>query len=364
MQLFKKIGFLAAFLLPLLVFWGYQMGGFWNYTNVIFVFVVIPLLDSLIGKDAANVEQEFIQSLSSQFYFRFVLYLWAIMQTVGLIWACYVVATNDFATSTYIGFLLSVALLTGGLGITVAHELGHKKDKIDRLTSQFLLLQVCYMHFYIEHNRGHHVRVATPEDPATSRKGETFYSFWWRTVTQGWLSAWQLEKERLHKKGLPTYSLSNAMLWYVFLPLAFCVLLTTALSLLNQQFAYQVPIFFALQSFIGFSLLEAVNYIEHYGIIRRKTAADRYERVTPLHSWNANELLSNCFLFQLQRHSDHHAHAAKPYQVLNHVESSPQLPAGYPAMILLALVPTAWFALIDKRLEAWEKVRKEQEILF
>jgi alkane 1-monooxygenase len=369
MHILKKIGFFCAFLLPVLVVWGYNMGGYWNYTHVIFVFILIPLLDKFIGKDSQNIEKEQIATLATEKYFRFVLYLWALVQTIFVIWACYVVSLSNFSSISYIGFLLSAALLTGGIGITVAHELGHKKEKTDRLMSQFLLMQVFYMHFYIEHNRGHHVRVATPEDPATSRKGETFYSFWWRSVTDGWQSAWHLETERLQRKGLNTWSLQNAMLWYACLPCLFYGLIIGLVSIAQGRFAFELPLFILLKSILGFSLLEVVNYIEHYGIVRRKTTTNKeenryensYERVTPLHSWNANELLSNLFLFQLQRHSDHHAYAAKPYQVLNHVETSPQLPAGYPAMILLALVPPLWFGLIDKRLEKWEEVRKKQQ---
>ncbi len=363
MKTLKKTGFFAAFLLPLLLLLGYWLGNYWNYTLIIFVFVCIPLLDTLIGRDGENISKEQLATVAADTYFRVVLYLWAVVQTFILVWACYVVANEQLTSTASIGFLISVALLTGGIGITVAHELGHKKSKTDQLLSQFLLMQVCYMHFFIEHNRGHHVRVATPEDPATSRKGEGFYTFWWRTVTEGWQSAWHLETERLQRKNLPVWSFHNAMLWYVALPVLFCVVLTLAISLWQGVWSVAIPKFFILQSIIGFSLLEAVNYIEHYGIVRRKVTEVYYERVTPLHSWNANELLSNWFLFQLQRHSDHHAYAAKPYQVLNHVEESPQLPAGYPAMILLALVPPLWFALIDKRLETWEQIRKQQQLL-
>jgi alkane 1-monooxygenase len=213
------------------------------------------------------------------------------------------------------------------------------------------------MHFFIEHNRGHHVRVATPEDPATSRKGETFYGFWWRSVTQGYLSSWHLEIERLQKKGLGFWSLSNQMIWFQILPLIFVSFFFGLFSYLEQRLVWEVPAFFFIQSILGFSLLELVNYLEHYGMERKQLPSGAYEKVTPLHSWNASQLVSNFLLFQLQRHSDHHAVAHKRYQVLDHNDASPQLPAGYSAMIILACIPPLWFAVMDPRLSQWQKKR-------
>jgi alkane 1-monooxygenase len=350
----KKIGFFASFLLPLLVVVGYYGGGFWNYSNLIFVFAIIPIIDKIVGKDQTNVAESSQKNVSDDFFFRFVLYLWTIMQTIFLLWACYVVSLQHFTTVEYIGFLMGTMIVTGGVGITVAHELGHKLNELDRITSQFLLLQVCYTHFYIEHNRGHHVHIATPQDPATSRKGENFYRFWLRTVFGSYKSAWKLEKERLQRKNIDIWSWQNMMIRYIVITITLLIVLTLVFSLLQNKIVLDVPLFFILQSILGFSLLEAVNYIEHYGILRRKISATHYERVNPLHSWNASELVSNWFLFQLQRHADHHTTATKPYQVLNHIDDSPQLPAGYPTMILCALCPPLWFKIMNKELESWQ----------
>lgn len=357
MTILKKLGFLAAFILPVLVVMGYQLGGWWNYTTFIFVFGFLPIADKLIGKDRENITNDEIKTVGQDIFFSLLLYVWAVVQTVLLIWAIYIVSLNQQTTSEYVGFLMGVMIVTGGIGITVAHELGHKTNKIDRLVSQFLLAQVCYTHFYIEHNRGHHVRVATPEDPATSRQGETFYAFWWRTVIGSWLSAWELEAKSLERKGKKVVSLVNTMVVYSLITLTISVIITLIFSLLANKLIYQPTVFFLLQSILAFSLLEAVNYIEHYGIVRKKVNDNYYERVNPLHSWNANELLTNCFLFQLQRHSDHHAAATKPYQTLYHLDESPQLPAGYPTMILCALFPPIWFAVMDSRLAQWNLQR-------
>lgn len=353
----KKIGFFSALILPILLFFGMQWGGPFQWMIHIFVFLLVPLMDFVIQKDTANVPAaEVSESMKAQFY-KLITFIWVYVQFLVLIWGFYVVSTQQLSWVSWIAFTTGMALITGGIGITVAHELGHRIEKIEQTYSKILLMTVCYMHFFIEHNRGHHVRVATPEDPATSRRGETFYAFWWRSVTQGYLSSWQLEKERLQKKGLSSWSFSNQMIWFQILPLLFISFFFGLFSFLGERLVWEVPIFFLIQSILGFSLLELVNYLEHYGMQRKRLPSGQYEKVTPLHSWNASELVSNFLLFQLQRHSDHHASAHKRYQVLDHNEDSPQLPAGYSAMIILACIPPLWFAVMDPRLSQWQKER-------
>jgi alkane 1-monooxygenase len=352
-QLLKKIGFLCAFSLPLTVVFGYYMGGGWNYSNIVYVFVLIPLLDELLGKDHHNLSINEAVAATQDTFFNAVLYVWVYVQLVFLAWCAYVVATHTLSVLNYIGFCVSVGLVTGGVGITVAHELGHKTAYADRLHAKILLMTVCYMHFYVAHNRGHHVWVATPKDAATSRLGENFYSFWLRTVIGSWQEAWHLEQERLRKKNITVWSWENEMVKAMVFPLLLATTIFVLLSLWQGVWVYEWLLFFVFQSIIAFSLLELVNYIEHYGILRKEIAPNKYEKVNPLHSWNANQLLSNLFLFQLQRHSDHHANALKPYQTLNDMPDSPQLPAGYPVMILVALFPPLWFRLMNPRLQQW-----------
>jgi alkane 1-monooxygenase len=358
MHLLKKIGFFTAFMLPALTIGGFYGGGWWNYTTILFVFIIVPIIDYLTGLDTQNVPNEKVKVVSEELYYRFVTYIWTYVQVIFVMWAAYAAGSGKLQSpAEWIGFVLSVGLVTGGIGITVAHELGHKKSSLERFYSKVLLMTVCYMHFYIEHNRGHHVQVATPEDPATARKNENFYAFWFRSVFIGFKHAWQLETESLQRKQLPAFSLYNQMIGFVLLPFAFCGFLMLLFHVLTWEMSWSIPAFFFSQSVVAFTLLELVNYIEHYGIRRREIAPGRYEQVNPLHSWNASHLISNFFLFQLQRHSDHHAFAHKRYQVLNHYDESPQLPFGYPTMIIIALIPPFWFAFMNDRLEKWKTER-------
>ena len=349
------MGFLTAFILPALSILGFYLGGYFNLLTPIFVFLIIPLSDYLIGEDPENMDDSKARAISEEFYYRLITYVWAVFQFLFVIWGCYVMAAHTISTFEWVAFTFSFALVTGGVGITVAHELGHKKSKIERFYSRLILMTVCYMHFYIEHNRGHHVYVATPRDPATSRKGEHFYKFWLRSVFGGYFSAWELENSRLKRKGKSVFSLGNEMIWYTLLPLLFAAILVLVAWQLGYTGFWNVAVFFFVQSVLAFSLLEIVNYVEHYGIVRKEIEPGKYERVNPMHSWNSNHRLSNFFLFQLQRHSDHHANAIKRYQVLKHYDESPQLPSGYPAMILLAAMPPLWFKLMNPKLKHWEE---------
>jgi alkane 1-monooxygenase len=355
MSSLKKLGFFFAFILPVVTVIGYYLGGWYNYATVFLAYVLMPMLDLVVGKDPHNVDESQIAELSEQRYYRFITYAWTYVQVGIVAWGAYVFARGSMQLYEQIGFLLSLSNVTGGIGITVAHELGHRQTKIEQFYAKVILMTVSYMHFYIEHNRGHHVWVATPKDPATSRKGESIYGFYFRTVVGSFLSAWEIERSRLHKKGVSAWSLQNEMIQYQLITLGFCLALMLGCSLVAGQILWAVPVFFVLQSIMAFSLLEAVNYIEHYGIVRKEIAEGRYERVNPTHSWNTNQLVTNFFLFQLQRHSDHHANANRRYQVLRHFDISPQLPFGYPTMISIALFPPLWFKLMDNRLENWKK---------
>lgn len=350
----RKIGFFTAFIIPALVITGYYLGGLWNFLTLFQVFIMIPLIDHLAGTNPGNVPENKLNEVANDFFYRFITYTWTWFQLTFIVWACYVVSIGNLTNwYEWVGFTLGASLVTGGIGITVAHELGHKKSFIERLYSKLILMTVGYMHFYIEHNRGHHVKVATPEDPATAAKDESFYAFWVKSVFKGWFHAWELENERMKKAGKPWFSVDNSMIWFSFLPVLFVAVLTLFFSVYTSRIVWEVPVFMTVQSILAFSLLELVNYVEHYGILRKELSPGRYERVNPTHSWNSSHLLSNFFLFQLQRHSDHHDNAIKRYQVLDHDDESPQLPAGYPTMILIALIPPLWFSIMNPRLEKW-----------
>ena len=334
---------------------GYYAGGWWNVSGILFIFLIIPIADALVGTDKSNYPDSQKSSVGDDAFYRWITFLWVPVQFAFLFWTVAKISMlTDFTTLEFAGLLIGSGLTTGGIGITVAHELGHKSSKSEQFLSQALLMSVFYMHFFIEHNRGHHVHVATPEDPATARKGENFYQFFFRTTIMGWLHALAIENESLKRKNFSPFSVKNRMIWYTVLPVGFLGLLILFGKWINPDVGYQLIIlFFAGQCLIAIALLELVNYVEHYGITRNKLSDGRYERVNPLHSWNTSFLISNFFLFQLQRHSDHHTYASKRYQVLDHFDESPQLPFGYPTMVLMALLPPLWFSVMDKKLEEW-----------
>jgi alkane 1-monooxygenase len=254
----------------------------------------------------------------------------------------YTITHRTLSAAELVGMTFNVGLVVGTIGINVAHELGHRSHKGEQLLAQVLLLSALYMHFFIEHNRGHHKHVATPEDPATARLGEPIYAFWLRSVVGGWRNAWRLEAQRL---GAARWTWQNQMLRFQLIQLAYLVLVAWLLGPAVLGFALGIAI-------VGFLLLESVNYIEHYGLQRRKLPTGRYEPVSPTHSWNSDHELGRIFLYELTRHSDHHYKATRKYQVLRHFDDSPQLPMGYPAAIVLALAPPLWFAVMDERVAA------------
>lgn len=351
MKLTKKIAFLFGYSFPLLTVLGYHQFG-WTYTGVLYGYVLIPLLDELVGKDPHNVLRLEFEDLVNDRYFDVLVYSHVYIQYGLLIWGGWVLTFEPLTLVEQIGLVLSLGVYASSI-INIAHELGHRQSTVAKLHSQAALLTVGYMHFFIEHNRGHHVHVATPQDPATSKQGQTVFAFWKQTLLGSYRSAWHIEQRRLEREGKPLWSYHNAMLWYGLLPLLLAALLTGLFSVWAGRVVWVVAVFWLAQALIAVLSLECVNYIEHYGIVRREIAPGKYERVNPLHSWNANHFISNLMLFQLQRHSDHHAFASRPYQVLRHFDESPQLPFGYPVMILMSTVPPLWFWVMDKRLEAW-----------
>ena len=316
------------------------LGVFWFYGPML-VFGVFPPLDLALGLDRRNPPDEVIKWLEQDRYYRWCTYLYLPIQYAGLVFACWLWAHGHLSTFDSLGLALTVAMVSG-IAINTAHELGHKRASLERWLSRVALAQSGYGHFFIEHNRGHHVRVATPEDPASARLGESFYAFLPRTVIGSLRSAWHLEHIRLERMGKRPWSLRNDILgaW------AMTVVLYGALI---AGFGLVVAPYLLIQAVLGFSLLEVVNYLEHYGLLRQKADDGRYERTRAEHSWNSNNVASNVLLYHLQRHSDHHANPIRRYQALRHVEDAPQLPTGYAGMIVLAVIPPVWRRVMDHR---------------
>jgi alkane 1-monooxygenase len=321
------------------------------------LYILLPALDLRYGPDGQNPPDEEMDWLENDKYYRYCIYAFIPFQYLSLILGAYLFTAANLSWLGYqgalswpakLGLALSIGAL-GGVGINTAHEMGHKKDALERWLAKITLAQTCYGHFYIEHNRGHHVRVATPEDPASARFGETFWEFLPRSVFGSLRSAWRLEAQRMRRLGVspwnPKKHLGNDVLnaW----------LMSVALwGVLIAVFGPTLIPFVIIQAVYGFSLLETVNYLEHYGLVRQKTATGRYERCTPEHSWNSDHLVTNLFLYHLQRHSDHHANPTRRYQTLRSMNGAPNLPSGYASMITLAYFPPLWRRIMDHRVLA------------
>ena len=343
----KRYAWLLGLVVPSLPFiaWGLVtltgLGAFWFYGPFL-VFVIFPLLDFAVGMDAANPPDSVIKWLEQDRYYRWCTYVFIPVQYAGLVFACWLWADGGLSTVDSIGLALTMGMVSG-IAINTAHELGHKRADLEKWLSKVALAQSGYGHFFIEHNRGHHVRVATPEDPASARLGESFWAFLPRTVSGSLGSAWGLERARLERTGHSPWSIHNDILQAWAMTVGLFALLTVA-------FGPVVLPYLLLQAVLGFSLLEVVNYLEHYGLLRQKKEDGRYERCLPQHSWNSNNVASNVLLYHLQRHSDHHANPTRRYQALRHVDEAPQLPTGYAGMIVLAWFPPIWRRVMDRRL--------------
>jgi alkane 1-monooxygenase len=304
------------------------------------IHVTIPVLDLAFGEDFSNPPESAIEGLNKDFFYRALVWLYVPFQLIGTVFGTWLAVTQSLDWYTYLALALTVGS-TNGIGIGTAHELGHKQETVDRWLAKIALAPSMYGHFFVEHNRGHHKRVATPEDPASARMGEGFWTFLPRTVMGSFISAWDLERERLKRKNKTVWSIQNENLqaW------SLSILLYGTLMI---WLGWSALIFLVLQGVYAASMLEVVNYVEHYGLLRQKENGE-YVRCAPEHSWNSNHIVGNILLYHLQRHSDHHAHPARRYQALRHFGEAPQLPGGYASMITIAYFPPLWFVLMDKR---------------
>lgn len=324
-----------ALLTPLLPLEAWLLAGatglavFW-WWGPLFTYVLMPVLDAVQGRDIWNPPQPAAAAHEEDRYYRWCNWLYVPLQYLSLVCACAWWAGEALSLVDSIGLALTVGVV-GGIAINTAHELGHKRSRVERRLALVALAQSAYGHFYVEHNRGHHVAVATPEDPSSARLGQSFWAFLPRTVLGSVKSAWKIDRRDVLKAWAPTAVLFAALV---------------------ALFGVRIVPWLLLQAAFAITLLEVVNYIQHYGLRRKRLADGRYERLRAAHSWNAATVASNVALFNLQRHSDHHANAVRRYQSLRHFEDAPQLPWGYPAMILLAYVPPLWRRVMDRRVAA------------
>ena len=336
----KDLKYLFAYTVPIAAYIAFEATGIGCYAAVFYAFIVLPALDVVTGETQTNISKEAVLSKKNKRVFDWMLYL-NLPIVFGLLFLVFTkIQTTEYALYELIGMGLSAGILLATNAINVAHELGHRRPYFERFMSKLLYMPCLYMHFYIEHNFGHHLHVGTPEDGATAKYNQNVYSFWWSSVTKQYLGAWkrQLELLKAQKKGF--LSLKNDVFWYHFIQAGY-------LFSVYFLFSSKVLLFSIAVGILSFLFLETINYIEHYGLKRSKLPSGRYERVQPHHSWNSNFNIGRIVLYELTRHSDHHFKASKKYQLLDSHEKSPTLPMGYPASILLSLLPPLWFYIIN-----------------
>lgn len=339
----KDLKYLAAFSIPLTACVALYFKGLWVFFTPIYAFVLLPVLELIFPVDNYNLSKNEAENKLKNKLFDWLLYLNLPIVFGILIYALIDVSSATYQTYEIVGLILSVGIVLAVNGINVGHELGHRQTSNERFIGKALLLPSLYMHFYVEHNFGHHLHAATPEDPATAKYNQSVYTFWFTSTIRQYINAWKIQMKLLKNQNLSFASIKNDMLWYLIFQITYLIAVYFAFDGIGLLFA-------VLAAIIGFTMLETVNYIEHYGLLRLKTKSGRYERVREVHSWNSNHIIGRIVLYELTRHSDHHYKSSKKYQVLECHEESPQMPFGYPTSMVLSLCPPLWFKIMNKRI--------------
>ena len=340
----KPLKYLSILLLPVTVYISFTSSGWLTFLPVIVFFGLVPTLELFFSPDKENFSKEQEQIEKENKLYSYILYATIPIQLVCLFYFFLVIQETGLTNLELAGRVSAMGLMCGVIGINVGHELGHRNNRIDEFWGELLLLTSLNTHFLPYHNGGHHFNVATPKDAATARKNELLYVFWIRSHFTSYAQAWQLENRRLRESGRSAFHLQNRMIIYTLLNIVL-------LGLIFYFFQWLGLIAFVAASVTGILLLETVNYIEHYGLLRKKNEHGRYERVKRTHSWNSDHVIGKNMLFNLSRHSDHHYNGSKHYQLLKSLPESPQMPTGYPGMMLLSLIPPLWFVVMNKKIQ-------------
>ena len=343
----KSFKYLTPFVLYVLTLTAFNGNGLMCWLPLLYTFFLIPFAELFIKADPSNLDEVEEALAKKNKAYDFILYAAVIMQYYSL-WVFFNSLKQDgLNTIDIAGRVISMGLLCATFGINVAHELGHRVNKMEQTFAKLLLLTSLYMHFFIEHNKGHHKHVATPHDPSTAKYNQSLYAFWPQTLIGTYVSAWKIANEEVEKKGKRRWSLQNEMLLFQLIQLTFVLVVL-------YFFGIKIAILFVVAALIGGLLLESVNYIEHYGLSRTQTSEQQFERVQPHHSWNSNHIIGRLMLFELSRHSDHHYLASRKYQILRSFDNAPQMPTGYPGMILLSLFPPLWFKIMHEQMKKYK----------
>lgn len=336
--------YLSPFIIYIGAWHSFSVTGWQIWLPLFWAWIFIPVIELFVKPSPVNMTAAEEELAKNDRTYDFLLYGIVILQYVMLIRFLFSMKDPSLTLVDIAGRIWVMGLLCGVFGINVGHELGHRVNRFEQTLAKALLLTSLYMHFFTEHNKGHHKRVATPADPSSARYGEMIYLFYFRTIIFSYLSAWHIANEEVRKKGKTVFSLHNEMIQFHLVQMAL-------IALIYWQFGRLVTLYFLAAAGIGILLLETVNYIEHYGLQRKSTGEGKYERALPEHSWNSDHIIGRLMLFELSRHSDHHYMASRKYQVLRHHDHSPQMPTGYPGMMLLSLLPPLWFRVMNMRIK-------------
>lgn len=339
----KILKYLSPVVIYLLALLSFSSTGWLVWLTLFYAWILLPATELFIKPVEKNKSQAEEELAKANKWYDYMLYLVVPLQYAALVYFLFSMQQPALAWFDVLGRILTMGLLCGTFGINVGHELGHRVNKAEQTMAKMLLATSLYMHFFIEHNKGHHKHVATAQDPSSARYNEPVYLFYFRTIFYSYKSAWHIANEESRKKNGNAFHLKNEMIT-AHLYQAVLVLLIMIF------FGGFVTLCFLAAAFTGILLLETVNYIEHYGLQRKETNPGKFERTMPHHSWNSNHVLGRIMLFELSRHSDHHFMASRKYQVLQHHQNAPQLPTGYPGSMILSLVPPLWFYIMNKKI--------------
>lgn len=334
--------YLFAYTIPLSTFVSFYLGGYFSFFTLGYAFIIIPLLELLLNETDKKYSEIERQGRLKNLLFDTMLYLNLPIVFFLLIYSLNKLSVNNYETYEIIGLLYSLGILLATNAINVGHELGHRKNILDRTLSKILLLPCLYMHFYLEHNLGHHKNVGTEEDPVTAKYNQSVFHFWIQAVIKQYFNAWSIQLKLLKFEKRSFLSIKNDMFFYIIFQTLYLFVLYNLMGLSGVFYGVIIAV-------ISFLFLETINYIEHYGLKRNKLPSGRYERVEKTHSWNSNHIVGRIVLYELTRHSDHHYKSSKKYQILENIKESPQLPFGYPTSMLLAIFPPLWFYVMNKR---------------
>lgn len=336
----KPANYLILLFLPAMVVAGYFIGGWFNFLAPVCCFFAYPVANLFLSSSEEHAHTQ--QTYSSSAYENIALVFVPVLFLLTA-WCTYKAGTIKMDAVSFTGLAISLGIVNSIIGFTLAHEFIHRFRKAEKFAGYFLLLQNNYMHYGIEHVHGHHVYACTPADPHTARIGESLYAFLPRAILHTYTNAVRIERKRLSRGQYKIPFLHNRILWFGVLQI---VLMLTIFFILNTT----ALMFFLLQNLVAIILLHVINYLQHYGLMRKETDAGKYEKLNVHHAWNTGKKNTSFNLFQLENHADHHLHPDKHFDELKHTDSSPEHPAGYSIMVLLSLVPPLWFKIMHKKI--------------